>query len=386
MQTLLYVKHGESSSKKSFNPSLLPANRLDLLPEHHAQIALSFIKQLSLATIKSRDVRILSAIYIQTIGFNKREDDMNGARLEQLTGIRPDHSNESVRRLEGLNVIVTRKGSYGKWMSVNFDLAHWGKAHPESQTNDPRCLLSEDYQTPLDLDDTEVFKLHTPPDSVDKQATIDTTEVIIEQPQPLPKPSTKPLIELDRVQLPSQETLTQPIPTAKKPQTDSFEIHFPTSLATELCQKISHYLKEINIPQQAQRLVNYFADCLQKGKVRSPIAYFIGLKNRLLNNQLDLPEDSNIISERKDETKNENKKGQLKLSELRYQYQQAITDYRQLKHQIETVSNEKICTFQQALEQIGYTITWEKADQKLEKIKQSLQIYYQEDVGIPNNA
>jgi hypothetical protein len=92
------------------------------------------------------------------------------------------------------------------------------------------------------------------------------------------------------------------------------------------------------------------------------------------------------MGEKKDETKQDNKKGQVKLSELRYEYQQAITDYSQLKRQIQTVSNEKRCTFEQALEQIGYTLTWEKADQKLEKIKQSLQIYYQEDVRIPNNA
>jgi hypothetical protein len=121
MQTPLYVKHGESSSQKSFNPSLLPANKLDLLPEHHAQIALTFIKQLSFVSLEGNDVQILSAIYIQTIGFNKRKDDMNGVRLEQLTGIRPDRANVSVRRLERLNVIITSKGHHGKWMSVYFD-------------------------------------------------------------------------------------------------------------------------------------------------------------------------------------------------------------------------------------------------------------------------
>jgi hypothetical protein len=261
MQTPLYVKHGESSSQKSFNPSLLPANRLYLLPEHHAQIALAFIKQLSFASLESNDVQVLSAIYIQTIGFNKRKDDMNGVRLEQLTGIRPDRANVSVRRLERLNVIITSKGHHGKWMSVNFDLTHWGKAHPETLTNDPSCLLSDDYPTSLDLDGEVEFKQHTPPCSVDKQVTIDTsvstsTEVIVEQQQPLPKPSIKPSIESDSVQLPDQEMLTPPAPTDKKPVMDNFEIHFPTSLATELCQKISHYLKEIKIPHQPQRLVN----------------------------------------------------------------------------------------------------------------------------------
>jgi hypothetical protein len=117
-------------------------------------------------------------------------------------------------------------------------------------SNDPSCLFSDDYPASLDLDGEVEFKLHTPPCSVDKQVTIDTSpEVIVEQQQSLPEPSIKPLIESYRVQLPNQETLTAPIATDKKPQSDSFEIHFPTSLATELCQKISYYLKEINIPQ-----------------------------------------------------------------------------------------------------------------------------------------
>jgi hypothetical protein len=85
----------------------------------------------------------------------------------------------------------------------------------------------------------------------------------------------------------------------------------------------------------------------------------------------------------RNENNDENNKGQLKISELRYQYQQAITDYCQLKRQIQMVSNEKRCTFEQALEQIGYTLTWEKADKKLKTIKQALQTYYQQEVRIP---
>jgi predicted site-specific integrase-resolvase len=159
-------------------------------------------------------------------------------------------------------------------------------------------------------------------------------------------------------------------PTDKDSKTDAFEIHFPKSLAKELCQKIIRHLQEIKIPSQAQRLVDYFAQCLQKGKVHSPIAYFINLKKRLLNNQLELPEDPKIVKVKQEE--------QSTLNELRYKYQQAITDHNQLKQQIKTISNENNCTFEQALESIGYTMIWQKAGAKLEAIKQSLQPYYQE--------
>jgi hypothetical protein len=76
---------------------------------------------------------------------------MNGARLEQLTGIRSDHANNTIRQLETKNVIITRTGHYGKWMAINFDLDHWGAVHHGQHNPDPRCLLSQDYQSnPID--------------------------------------------------------------------------------------------------------------------------------------------------------------------------------------------------------------------------------------------
>jgi hypothetical protein len=388
MQTPLYVKKEDSSPEKSFNPSLLPENRLDLLPEHVGQIGSAFIQQLSLASLNSRDVQILSAIYTQTIGFDKREDDMNGRRLEQLTGIRPDHANASVRRLEGWNIIVTRSGDYGKWMSVNYDFSHWGKAYPESQTNEPYGLLSTCYQ-PL-LDDEEQFSLHVPPPSlhnetaikaVIKAETIETLsvealpveELQVKQRVPILPPISssisKPPVITNTVQLPNKEAVAPVVNHAIRPQTEALEIRFPATLTKALCQKIGRYLTEIKVREQAQRLVDYFAHCMQKGKILAPLAYFISLKNRLLNNQLDLPEDPKIVAD--------NKKEQLKLNQLRQEYQEAITDQQQLKQQIETISNEKNSTFAQAAEQIGHTQIWQQANKRVENIKQSLQMHYQ---------
>ena len=397
MQTPLYAKDEDSSPKKSFNPSLLPENRLNLLPEHLGEIGSAFIQQLSLASLNSRDVQILSAIYSQTVGFDKREDDMNGRRLEQLTGIRPDHANATVRRLEKWNVVIARSGDYGKWLSINFDLSSWGKAPSESQTNDPHCLLSACYQALLA--DEEQLSLHVVPTSVQQETALKLqiesqadlqVQSEIKQQHSIPSP---PVVTYS-VELPTElpsDLPTQlpmpnhPLPTPlpnkevsvpieKNAKKDAFEIHFPSSLAKQLCQKLRGYLQEIKIPQQAQRLVDYFANCLKNRNIRSPIAYFINLKNRLLNGQLDLPEDQNIVKE--------NKQAQQKRNELHYQYQQAITDYKQLKQQIEAVSKGEDCTFEQALERIGYTPIWKKASEKLENIKQSLQNYYQAEVRV----
>ncbi|MCK5896524.1 MAG: replication protein, partial [Cocleimonas sp.] len=148
MQDPLYANDEAISSRKYRNPSLCPKNRLHLLPEHLAQISTAFIQQLSLAPLTSRELRILSTIYYQTIGHNKREDDMNGKCLELLTGIRSDHANEAVRRMDALDIVITRQGAYGKWMSINFDFKNWGKKVPKTKTNNPTVLLSDAYKIP----------------------------------------------------------------------------------------------------------------------------------------------------------------------------------------------------------------------------------------------
>ncbi len=143
MPKQLYPTGGNVSPKNHFTPSLCAENKLNLSPKQLAEINGAFIHQLCLAGFSStRDMRILTTIFDQTIGYDKREDDMNGTRLYQLTGIHSDHANAAVRHLESLNIIITRKGHYGKWMSVNFDFENWGKDCPESKTNNPFCLVS----------------------------------------------------------------------------------------------------------------------------------------------------------------------------------------------------------------------------------------------------
>ena len=359
MRTPLYAIDGDSSPKNSQNPSLCAKNRLDLLPEHIAQIGSAFILQLSLARLKAQEVRILSTIYSQTIAYNKCEDDMNGKRLEQLTGIRSDHANEAVRRLEDLNIIITRRGRYGKWMSINFDFPHWGQIRPESQTNNPRCLLSEVYRVALP-DNEANFQLHCILDS-SKKAPLNDESLGITQQQITSTSANNEKITAEKPKQPKQSS---------KPSAPSipFELHFPDSLSKKLRKNIVNHLKGIKIPQQAQRLLDYFAKCLIKRSIRNPIAYFIGLKNRLLKGQLDLPEDD-IVFEKKQ------KVDQI-LIKQRLEYQEAVSDYEHLKKCIQLTMKEKDCAFDKALRRMGYHTLWKTACQRLETIKKAQKIYH----------
>ncbi|MCK5918733.1 MAG: replication protein [Cocleimonas sp.] len=332
MQAILYATTGDIAPKNSANASHCAKNKLNLLPEHLAQIGTAFIHQLSLAPLTARDLRILTTLYDQTIAYDKREDDMNGTRLEQLTGIRRDHANESVRRLVALNIILTHQGHYGKWMAINFDFPNWGKPSSDTTTNDPRCLLSDVYQSAL-IDERVEFQLYSPPEKCKKE---------------------------ENSNLPPSHLPAQPSPDHVKPA--PVALHFPHNFPKKLRQLMIRHLAPLNIPQHAQRLLDYFAKCLRNGKIRNPIAYFISLKNRWLRGSLDLNEDQATSATNE-------KKGQQERIKQRMAYQQAVADIKQLKKSINAVVNQEHCRFDQALKKMKYTELWAKAIECLEQTK-----------------
>jgi hypothetical protein len=274
---------------------------------------------------------------------------MNGKRLEQLTGIRSDHANETIRRLEALHLIITRRGTYGKWMSINFDFANWGKHCPTSETNDPRCLLSDDYRVVLPTDEAMAFYLHCFSD--DQKTTLPAMDAHIAQ-------STPPL-------LPTQ----QDVVTKKKPKQPTkpvssstpFTLHFPDSFSKKLRNSIKTQLKGIKLRQQAQRLLDYFCNCLLKQNIRNPIGYFIGLKNRFLKGQLDLPEENAVVEKKKKINQDAIERG--------IEYQQAVADYKQVKTSIQLMMTIADCSFDNALRRMGYNAIWKTATQRLDAIK-----------------
>ena len=343
MQAILYATAGDIAPKNSANASRCAKNKLNLLPEHIAQIGTAFIHQLSLAPLTARDLRILTTLYDQTIAYDKREDDMNGTRLEQLTGIRRDHANESVRRLAALNIIITRQGYYGKWMAINFDFPNWGKPTSDTTTNDPRCLLSAVYQS-VGADEKVEFQLYSPSEQCKKDPLVTIKK---EENSGLSSP---------HLPLESNPERVKPAPV---------ELNFPDSFPEKLRQLISRHLAPLNLPQQAQRLLDYFASCLRNGKIRHPIAYFISLKNRWLTGALDLNEDQPASTSDK-------KKGQsAQKTQQRIAYQQAVADIEQLKKSINAVIHHDHCSFKEALSKMGYTELWAKAIECLEQTRKA---------------
>jgi hypothetical protein len=147
MQEALYVNAEDISSGNYKKPSLRPENLPHLLPEQLAQISTAFIQQLLRFKLKSREIRIVSAIYSQTISHGRRENDMSGGCLRVLTGIRNDHANAAVRHLAKLHIIMIREANdHRHWMSINFEFNGWGDEDFTGASNNPKLLLSKEYQ------------------------------------------------------------------------------------------------------------------------------------------------------------------------------------------------------------------------------------------------
>ncbi len=136
-----------SKNSASSSQTLSPENKhpLHLQDTDRIDITQQFIRQVTSSCLSSRMHRVVMAIFSQTLDFNKFEDDMNGRRLQQLTNIFPHHANEAVRALEAMNALITRDGTYGKYMSVNFDFEQWGKGDCDKYPiNDPHILLDSE--------------------------------------------------------------------------------------------------------------------------------------------------------------------------------------------------------------------------------------------------
>jgi hypothetical protein len=98
------------------------------------------------------------------------------------------------------------------------------------------------------------------------------------------------------------------------------------------------------------------------------MAYFAVLKNLLLKGQLSLPENE---SER-----GVKKKTSAALRDLRFEYQQAVTDHQHLNKSIQLIMNTEDCTFDKALRKMQFNDLWKAACQRLETIKKQLKASY----------
>ncbi len=439
MRTPLYAIDDNVTPENYYLPCP-ERNVLNLLPEHRVEIDTAFFAQLMFTSLNVRQTRIVTAIFRQTVCYDKFEDDMNGTRIEQLTGIRGDHANEIVRELEGNNVLITRRGHYGKWLSINFNFEQWGQLGSVSGTNDPTCLLSDAYK-PMTEDEIVEFELRKPPQSVNKNNTVATPikpikpvnppvetpvatpvetsiEIPVEIPvtipmaiepevslvstqaislatpenpvsctnpspiitttvAPAPAPTPAPVLAPApapapaTASIPKEETSVPPVKEAvETPTIKITELNYPESISQKLRHLLAKHLKGFKILEQAQRLLNYFAKCLKERDIRNPIAYFIALKNRLLNGQLDL--DETEYQYQHQQHVDSTKKAQAERTQAQIAYQNAVLELQQVKKVIEFIREEKKCTFEEALRAINYVDVWKKANDCLNTTKEAL--------------
>ncbi len=226
------------------------------------------------------------------------------------------------------------------------------------------------YQRPLPLDDEFAeFKLHVPAENRKKETVIAVKEPAVpvikeEKSVALPQPKSP-----EKLEEPTPAPVKPPATVVEKPKKEVFKLNFPDSFSDKLRKLISHHLASLEIPQQAERLLDYFAKCLKNGNIRNPTGYLISLKKRWLAGKLDLSEDhQQAPASSKTE---EEKAQQQKKAEQRMAYQKAFADIEQLKKTITNVSNEHDCTFEEAHKRIHFTSIWEKAVACLAQAKEA---------------
>jgi hypothetical protein len=101
MSTTLY-NNACAPAHAKVNPAMTnrsPENRLALLPEHSTIVYKRCLDKLALCQLSLRCTRVFYIILNQTVGENKREDNINSMRLEQLTDLRHDHSAQAMKDL-----------------------------------------------------------------------------------------------------------------------------------------------------------------------------------------------------------------------------------------------------------------------------------------------
>ena len=157
MHAEVYANRRASAQTEQVSSLKTADNYLNLLPEHRNEINSQWLSHIAKQRISGNGFRILTAIYRHTIGFNKQKDDLSGKRLQQISSIRADHANHTLRVLAADHVLICQDGRYGQIVSINFDFASWGKKHCKDNQitpkfiSDPRTLLPEYYRDePID--------------------------------------------------------------------------------------------------------------------------------------------------------------------------------------------------------------------------------------------
>lgn len=133
------------------NPTLFAEgdNRITLSASEQLALKEALYEQIIEHKISGLSQELIYAVFHKTIRYNKREDDLNGVCLGNLTstGSRSDYVNKHVTELIAQSVLISRLGTHGRILSINFNFAQWGKSVEYNRENgglvcDPEALLA----------------------------------------------------------------------------------------------------------------------------------------------------------------------------------------------------------------------------------------------------
>lgn len=109
------------------------------LENGHTRIADELLDAVIRHPLTKRQYKILLAIIRKTYGYGKVEDDISSSQLAKLTGLTSAHCRGTLLELEKLNIVVARRGQYGKLMTLNKDYEEWAVPKQDVPKQDSRC-------------------------------------------------------------------------------------------------------------------------------------------------------------------------------------------------------------------------------------------------------
>ena len=92
----------------------------------HTRIADELLDAIIRHPLTKRQYKVLLAIIRKTYGYGKIEDDISSSQLAQLTGLTSAHCRGTLLELEKLNIVVARRGQYGKVVTIKKNYEEWG--------------------------------------------------------------------------------------------------------------------------------------------------------------------------------------------------------------------------------------------------------------------
>jgi len=123
------------------------------LDNGHTRIADELLDAIIRHPLTKRQYKILLAIIRKTYGFGKIEDDISSSQLAKLTGLTSAHCRGTLLELEKLNIVVARRGQYGKLVTLNKDYEEWGVPKQDVPKEDRGC--PETGRLPVPKQDTQ---------------------------------------------------------------------------------------------------------------------------------------------------------------------------------------------------------------------------------------